>query len=226
MAMARKNIPLTARTTTICIGTAMALAIWGQCRSARAITLAPSENGSLLGTPSPTGAILASSQSQITFTGGNTTISQSLTSNVLLDSNTGTLDFIYTVSDLPFGHPGEIGQVSISGFSQTALDADYIVGAGVQPSAVSRSPDGDTVIFQSWEYASLFPGSSPLIIRTDATNYSQASTLALAEFGQTLSTQTYGPQFNAGAVPEVGSFTALAVGAWMLTLRRGRAILR
>ncbi|HEX4053437.1 MAG TPA: hypothetical protein VHX86_04155 [Tepidisphaeraceae bacterium] len=200
----------------------LAAGITGFNNSANASVLLPGQSAPTLGT----GAFAGTADSPVlgpsAFTGlqapfNNVVFTGTITSQVLKDSTTGGLDFVYHFANSDNSADG-IQRLSVQGFAGFTVDADYIPGTGAAfPATVNLDATGDIVGFTFSAAAPVAPGltADDLVVKTDASAYTLGD--ASLQDGGNGNVVVYVP-----AVPEPVSAALAAFGFSALALRRRR----
>jgi hypothetical protein len=167
--------------------------------------------------PDPVGAALVITSGAIPFTAG--TFAGTLTSSVFTNDASNpfgpnALTFTYQVTN-GAGSAHDIERLAVSNYDGFLTDASFQSAAGVPPTMITRSSDGQVMGFNF--IAPAIDGgqtSSLLVVQTNATSF-QPTTASLIN-GTTATVASYAPL----AVPEPAALSALAFGAAALRRRR------
>jgi hypothetical protein len=177
------------------------------------------------------GTVLASQTVTGSVTNGSNTLSVSVFEEVVRDSGTGHLDFLYTVTNTGISGNDGVGRFTVSNFgSGTAgsnpfgLDGGYdSTTSGTTPNTIDRpSVDNGTVV--GWDFTSgiaVGATSQTLVIKTTADLFT-AGTVAAID-GATVDLAGYQPT----VVPEPSTMAIAGIGALGLIgygLRRRKAL--
>ena len=171
------------------------LAVWGALALivlpsvASAVPLAPGNFVNLTGTtfearPELGGVVLQDviRPFSVDHGGGNFTTG-TIRDRVVRETDSGTLDFYYRISN-DVSSAGSVDFVTRNSFAGFGTDVDFRTdGPGtIGPDQASRNAAGDEVLFDFFSNNLLFPGAEPLsfFVKTDATDFDENGTGSLA----------------------------------------------
>ena len=171
------------------------LAVWGALAlivlpsAASAVPLAPGNFVNLTGTsaearPELTGVVLQDviRPFSVDHGGGNFTTG-TIRDRVVRETDSGTLDFYYKISN-DVSSAGSVDFVTHNSFAGFGTDVDFRTdGVGtIGPDQASRNAAGDEVLFDFFSTNLLFPGAESFFffVKTDATDFDANGTGSLA----------------------------------------------
>jgi hypothetical protein len=179
------------------------------------------------------GTVLASQTVSGSVTNGSNTLSVSVSEEVVRDSGTGHLDFLYTVTNTGSSGQDGVGRFTVNNFGSGALgttgpwtlDAGYdSTTSGVVPNTQDR-PGADSGTVVGWNFDPNFIPvggvSRTLVIKTNADFYTAGSVAAID--GATVDLAGYQPT----VAPEPSSMAIAGLGALGLIgygIRRRRGV--
>jgi hypothetical protein len=148
--------------------------------------------------------------------------------SVIINTVTKKLSFDWSIGYSPLA---PLESISFDGYAGYSVDAGYESGTNTFPISVSRSLDGDRITYTFDTASSASPSRIDLLLRTDATDFYNGSSIASLQFAGTptfqnpysLNADQPAPFVtSSGPVPEPASLATLflATGALALRLRR------
>ena len=157
--------------------------------AASAVLLAPGDFVNLTGTtaaarPELTGVVLQDvvRPFSVDHGGGNFTTG-TIRDRVVRETDSGTLDFYYRISN-DVSSAGSVDFVTRNSFAGFGTDVDFrtdVIGT-IGPDQASRNAAGDEVLFDFFSTNLLFPGAESFFffVKTDATDFDENGTGSLA----------------------------------------------
>jgi hypothetical protein len=198
---------------------ALILGTLGFSSNVRAVIIIPGKTVTPSGTETVSGTT-AETDSNVPFTGTDSlddvVFYGTISSQAVVDSSTGDIDFIYQFTNNP-NSADSIEHLTVGGFTGFTTDADYLTGLGTAPDSITRSSSGYNVGFQFLASDAVLQGATTdtLFIKTDAPTYTIGN--AVLQDGGNGNVAVLVP-----AVPEPATIALICIGGGALGIRRRR----